>query len=64
MDFTIKNTSKNDVVISKKTIQQVIDLLDKVDCTCVWSEVDNQYIKVQDIPDNLVDELVLKLKLA
>ena len=63
MNFTVK-TSKNEISISKETMKKLISLLDKVDCTCVWSEEDNQYVKIQDIPSELVDELILKMRLA
>ena len=63
MDFTIKSNG-NEVSISKSTVKELISILDKVDCTCVWSDEDNQYIKVHDVPQKLVDELILKLKLA
>ena len=63
MNFTVK-ASKNEISISKETMKKLISLLDKVDCTCVWSEEDNQYIKIQDIPTELVDELILKMRLA
>ena len=63
MNFTVK-ASKNEISISKETMKALISLLDKVDCTCVWSEQDNQYIKIQDIPAELVDELILKMKFA
>lgn len=63
MNFTVK-TSKNEISISKETMKKLISLLDKVDCTCIWSEEDNQYIKIQDIPTELVDELILKMRLA
>ena len=45
-------------------MKKLISLLDKVDCTCIWSEQDNQYVKIQDIPSELVDELILKMRLA
>ena len=48
----------------KDTIKKLIELLQHVDCTCVWSEHDNQYIKVNDIPNNIVNELIVKLKLS
>ena len=63
MNFTVK-ASNNEISISKETMKALISLLDKVDCTCVWSEQDNQYIKIQDIPSELVDELILKMKFA
>ena len=63
MNFTVK-ASKKEISISKETMKKLISLLDKVDCTCVWSEEDNQYIKIQDIPTELVDELILKMRLA
>ena len=63
MDFTIKGNN-NEVSVSKDTIKKLIELLQHVDCTCVWSEHDNQYIKVNDIPNNIVEELIVKLKLS
>ena len=63
MEFTVK-TSKNEISISKETMRTLISLLDKVECTCIWSKQDNQYIKVQDVPTELVDELILKMRLA
>ena len=63
MNFTVK-ASKNEISISKETMKKLISLLDKVDCTCIWSEQDNQYIKIHDVPTELVDELILKMRLA
>ena len=63
MDFTIKGNN-NEVSVSKDTIKKLIELLQHVDCTCVWSVNDNQYIKVNDIPNNIVNELIVKLKLS
>lgn len=63
MNFTVK-ASKNEISISKETMRSLISLLDKVECTCVWSEQDNQYIKIQDVPTELVNELILKMRLA
>lgn len=63
MNFTVK-ASKNEISISKETMRALISLLYKVECTCVWSEQDNQYIKIQDVPTELVDELILKMRLA
>ena len=48
MDITIKNKYKNEISISKNLVEDLINILDKVDCTCVWSEKDQQYIKVND----------------
>ena len=63
MNFTVK-ASKNEISISKETMRTLNSLLDNVECTCVWSEQDNQYIKIQDVPTELVDELILKMRLA
>ena len=60
MNFILKQKEK-EVSISKDIVQQLILLLDKVDCTCIWSERDKQYIKINDIPKNLVNELIFKL---
>lgn len=61
MDITIKNKNKNEISISKNLVEDLINILDKVDCTCVWSEKDQQYIKVNDIPKSIVEELIFKL---
>ena len=61
MDITIKNKYKNEISISKNLVEDLINILDKVDCTCVWSEKDQQYIKVNDIPKSIVEELIFKL---
>ncbi len=63
MDFTLKGNN-NQVSLSKDTVQKLIDVLKWTECTCVWSEFDNQYIKVNDVPGELVDELIMKLKFA
>ena len=63
MDFTLKGNN-NQVSLSKDTVQKLIDVLKWTECTCVWSEFDNQYIKVNDVPGKLVDELIMKLKFA
>lgn len=63
MDFTLKGNN-NQVSLSKDTVQKLIDLLRWAECTCVWSDFDNQYIKVHDIPDGLVEDLMMKLKFA
>lgn len=63
MDFTVKGNN-NQVSLSKDTVQKLIDVLRWTECTCVWSDFDNQYIRVNDVPGELVDELIMKLKLA
>lgn len=73
MDFKItplKDKKKNQagsnksVVVPLKTLNEVINLLSQVECTCVWSEIDNQYLKINDIPKSLVDELKMLKKLT
>lgn len=70
MDFTLKplknkqTGSQKSVTVSQKTLDEVINLLSQVECTCVWSEIDNQYLKVNDIPKKLVDELKMLSKFA
>ena len=73
MDFTIKplkdknnkqSGANKTVAVPKKTLIEVINLLSQVECTCIWSEIDNQYLKVNDIPKSVVDELKMLLKLA
>ena len=47
----------NVAVVGKDLIRQVVDLLDNTECTCVWSDFDNQYIKVNDVNRGLVKKL-------
>ena len=61
MDFKLnalkKNKTGKSVSVPVETLDKVIHLLSKVECTCIWSDYDNQYIKINDIPESLVDEL-------
>ena len=61
MDFKLsalkKNKTGKSVSVPIETLDKVIHLLSKVECTCIWSDYDNQYIKINDIPESLVDEL-------
>ena len=52
-----KNKTEKSVSVPVETLDKVIHLLSKVECTCIWSDYDNQYIKINDIPESLVDEL-------
>ena len=67
MEFTLKSSKKNKdsktVLIPKKTVEEIIDILYNVECTCVWSARDNQYIKVNDVPSEIVEELNMLAKL-
>ena len=65
MEFIVKQSNKkNEITISKELLIEIVDLLKHVECTCVWSDRDQQYIKINDVPEGLVDDLQLKLKLA
>ena len=69
MEFkVVKNKEKkgktSSVSISADLLDEVISILSNVDCTCVWSPTDNQYIKVNDIPQSLIDDLVVAKKLS
>lgn len=61
MDFKLsalkKNKTGKSVSVPVETLDKVIHLLSKVECTCIWSDYDNQYIKINDIPESLVNEL-------
>ena len=67
MEFTLKSSKKNrdskTVSIPMKTVEEIIDILSNVECTCVWSASDNQYIKVNDVPSEIVEELNMLTKL-
>jgi hypothetical protein len=59
-----KKGKTSSVSISAELLDEVISILSNVDCTCVWSPTDNQYIKVNDIPQSLIDDLVVAKKLS
>lgn len=59
-----KKGKTSSVSISTDLLDEVISILSNVDCTCVWSPTDNQYIKVNDIPQSLIDDLVVAKKLS
>ena len=59
-----KKGKTSSVSISVDLLDEVISILSNVDCTCVWSPTDNQYIKVNDIPQSLIDDLVVAKKLS
>ena len=59
-----KKGKTSSVSISADLLDEVISILSNVDCTCVWSPTDNQYIKVNDIPQSLIDDLVVAKKLS
>lgn len=71
MDFKVvsknnkcgKNKTRS-VNIPESVLNEVIDLLSCVECTCVWSPVDNQYVKVNDIPTDLVEQLKMHRSLS
>ena len=59
-----KKGKTSSVSISEDLLDEVISILSNVDCTCIWSPTDNQYIKVNDIPQSLIDGLVVVKKLS
>ena len=59
-----KKGKTSSVSISADLLDEVISILSNVDCTCVWSPTDKQYIKVNDIPQSLIDDLVVAKKLS
>lgn len=59
-----KKVSENAVSVPVETLDEIISILSDVECTCVWSPIDNQYIKVSDIPSSLVEELKVIRKLS
>ena len=59
-----KGKNDGDVAISKTMLKEIITLLNKVDCTCVWCDATQEYLKVQDVPQDLVDELIMLDKLC
>lgn len=67
MDFKLSsfksNKSAGTVEVPKKLMEQIYNLLSNVECVCVWSETDNQYLNVHDVPKDLVDEIETIVKL-
>ena len=67
MEFTLKTSKKNQnsnqISVDASTLEEVVNLLDHVDCTCVWSSSDNQYIAVNEVPADLVDNLKTLIKI-
>ena len=59
-----KKGKTSSVSISADLLDEVISILSNVDCTCIWSPTDNQYIKVNDIQQSLIDGLVVVKKLS
>lgn len=59
-----KGNDDGNVSISKAMLKEIITLLNKVDCTCVWSDATQEYLKVRDVPQDLVDELIMLDKLC
>lgn len=60
MEFKIstrKSNSKKVVSLDKDTVENLIDLLTGVECTAVWSEPDQQYLRIHNIDRNIVNEL-------
>lgn len=52
-----KMSVQQNVSIPVDVLDEVIDLLSNVECTCVWSPGDNEYVKVNDIPSSLLEQL-------
>ena len=59
-----KGKNDGDVAISKAMLKEIITLLNKVDCTCVWCDATQEYLKVRDIPQDLLDVLIMLDKLC
>lgn len=61
MDFHIStrgNGKKEKTVsIPKNMAEHLIDILSNVECTCVWSERDKEYLKIHDIDKHIVEDL-------
>ena len=53
-----------DVTVPAVVLDEVIELLENVECTCVWSPIDSQYVKVNDIPVSLVEQLKMQRSLS
>lgn len=67
MDIKFSNLKKkndNTVSISAQLLEEVVSVLRNVECTCVWSEHDGQYIKVNDVDQDIVHDIEFVLKLS
>ena len=69
MDYKIinkrnqENRDANMILIHTDLLEYFYDLLHAVDGVCVWSPRDNQYIKVNDIDETVIEEVELMLKI-
>ncbi len=63
MEYKLKKSKSSSVTIPSELAERLIDILANVDCTCIWSPQDNQYIKVNDVPNDVVQQLLLATKL-
>lgn len=60
----LKEKNDNTVSISAQLLEEVVSVLRNVECTCVWSEHDGQYIKVNDVDQDMVQDIEFALKLS
>lgn len=60
----LKKKNDNTVSISAELLEEVVSVLRNVECTCVWSEHDGQYIKVNDVGQDMVHDIEFALKLS
>lgn len=66
MDFKISKLKKTEktVTISTELLEEMLSMLRNVDCTCVWSDIDGQYIKVNDVDQSVVKDVEMVVKLS
>lgn len=67
MDYKIINSNnkgkQNAILVDVTLLEYLYDMLRNVDGTCVWSPSDNQYIKVSDIDETVIEEIGFMLKI-
>ena len=69
MDFKLsklKSSKTNEKMVSvpKSLLDELMHLTYKAECTAVWDERDNEYIKLNDIPSDLSDRISTYVQLA
>lgn len=66
MEFTLsklKNKKEKTVEMPVSLVEELITLTFKAECTAVYDPRNNEYVKLNDIPEDLSDRLQTLLKL-
>jgi hypothetical protein len=69
MDFKLSKlksskTSEKMVSVPKSLLVELMHLTYKAECTAVWDARNNEYIKLNDIPEDISDRISTYIQLA